>query len=334
MINKIKLSHGNGSGQNELLNEVIFPCLFPDTSKPFEDAAVLKEVKGRLGFTTDSFVINPLIFPGGDIGKLSVCGTINDLSMMGAKPIALSVSLIIEEGLDIKLLKEILISLRETCIRAGVKIECGDTKVVDYGKADSLYITTSGIGVIPDNIFLSSANAEPGDVVIVSGPIGLHGIAIMAARKSLNFASKAVSDCALLNDISEKLLTSVPETKALRDCTRGGTAAVLNEIAITSSVSISLEQSKIPVPEVVEGACSFLGLDPLHIPCEGRFIAIVPENKSVAALNAIQSHPLGNGGEIIGYVINKERFPVIIETIVGGKRMLDLPSGELLPRIC
>ncbi len=331
---KIKLSHGNGNGQNELLNKVIFPCLLPDNTGPFEDAAVLTGIKGRLAFTTDSFVVNPLFFPGGDIGKLAACGTINDLSMMGAKPVALSVSLIIEEGLEVKTLEKILISLKETCSSAGVKIECGDTKVVDCGKADRLFITTSGIGSIPDNISLSSANAKAGDSVIVSGPIGLHGIAIMAERKSLNFVSRAESDCAALNGLTERLLSAVPETKALRDCTRGGTAAVLNEIAVSSGVSITLKQGKIPIPEVVEGACSFLGLDPLHIPCEGRFVAIVPDNKAQIALKAIQSHELGQGAEIIGKVNSKSRFPVTIETILGGTRMIDLPSGELLPRIC
>lgn len=334
MDKRIKLSHGNGRGNNELLNNVIFPCLIPEHRGPHEDAGILKNIKGNIAFTTDSFVINPIFFPGGDIGKLAVCGTVNDLAMMGAEPVSLSVSLILEEGLEIIKLEKILISLRETCRDAGVSIECGDTKVVENGKADGLYITTSGLGVVPDNINLSSANAEPGDIVIVSGPVGLHGIAVMSVRKSLNFASVAVSDCAALNGLTKELLNAVPETKALRDCTRGGTAAVLNEIAETSGVTINLIEKTIPVPDVVSGACSFLGLDPLHIPCEGRFVAIVPVDKAGLALKTIKNHELGNAAEIIGKVNTKERFPVTIVTEVGGKRFLTLPPGELLPRIC
>jgi hydrogenase expression/formation protein HypE len=334
MNQRIKLSHGNGNGQNELLNKIIFPCLMPDNKGPYEDAGVIKNINGKIAFSTDSFVVNPLFFPGGDIGKLAVCGTVNDLSMMGGIPSSISVSLILEEGLEIQKLEKILISMRKTCSEAGVTIECGDTKVVNSGKADGIYITTSGVGLIPDNIELSAANAKPGNIVIVSGPIGLHGIAVMAARKSFNFASDAVSDCAPLNVIVKNLLDAVPETKTLRDCTRGGTAAVLNEIALSSGVSINLQEDSIPVPEVVKGACSFLGLDPLHIPCEGRFVAIVPEIKSKEALNAVRNHPFGKGAEIIGNILKKERFPVTVETEIGGRRILGFPPGELLPRIC
>jgi hydrogenase expression/formation protein HypE len=347
---KIKLAHGSGQGLDELLHEVILPALYPSPqTPPLEDAFVItsdqlfnnsphgfsKPVK--LAFTTDSFVVQPLEFPGGNIGTLAACGTINDLAMMGASPRLLSVSLIIEEGLETELLRRLLHSLQAICAKTSMTICCGDTKVVDKGKADGLFITTSGLGLIPSGREISVTKARPGDWVIVSGPLGLHGIAILAARKSLNFASEAVSDCAPLNGLVEALLDVVPDTRVLRDCTRGGCAAVLNEIASASGVSIVLEQDRLPVPDVVKGACSFLGMDPLHIACEGRFAAIIPgsipgiEQKAIQVLN---NHPLGKGAAIIGRVTEKEKFPVIMETPVGGTRLVDVPPGELLPRIC
>jgi hydrogenase expression/formation protein HypE len=349
-IKNVKLAHGSGQGLDELLHEVILPALFTkENLPPLEDsytidvqhllhAAIEGEIRlAKLAFTTDSFVVQPLEFPGGNIGKLAACGTINDLAMMGAIPRLLSIALIIEEGMETTLLKKILASLQEVCLATAVTISCGDTKVVDKGKGDGLYINTSGIGIVPPGRNISASNARPGDIVLVSGPIGLHGIAILSARKGLNFASAAISDCSALNILVEALLKVRPDTHVLRDCTRGGCAAVLNEIASSSAVSIVLQQEAIPVPDVVRGACSFLGMDPLQIACEGRFIAILPEKSSsdsAQILSLLNDIPLGKGAAIIGRVIERHPFPVMIETLIGGTRLVDIPPGELLPRIC
>jgi len=332
--NAIRLAHGSGKGLQELLDEIVLPALLPARHGILEDAALIKVREGTLAFTSDSFVVWPLEFRGGDIGKLSACGTINDLAMMGARPQYLSVSLIIEEGLEKKLLTRLLSSLRTVCEETGVIIACGDTKVVDKGKADGLFISTSGIGVVPSGRALSVGNAREGDAVLVSGPIGRHGITILSQRKGLRFASQAISDCAPLSGLVEALLASVPEIKALRDATRGGCAAVLHEIASSSGKSIELDEAAVPVSDVVKGACSFLGLDPLHVANEGRFIGIVPASRADAAVAACRAHPLGAGAAIIGTVTARQRFPVMLKTAIGGKRPVDMPAGELLPRIC
>ena len=329
----IRLSHGSGAGLQELLEYMILPALMPVRGIP-EDAAVFDSHEGRMAFTSDAFVVWPLEFRGGDIGKLSACGTINDLAMMGAIPEYLSVSLILEEGLDKKVLARILSSLRTACGEAGVSIVCGDTKVVDKGKADGMFISTSGIGIIPKGRSLSASNAREGDVIMVSGPIGLHGITILSQRSGLRFASEAVSDCAPLNGLVETLLRAVPGVKSLRDATRGGCASVLYEMAEASGVTFLLDETAIPVPDVVRGACSFLGLDPLHIANEGRFVGIVPAIAADAAVAACNLHQYGKGASVIGVVTEKQRFPLIIKTSVGGSRPVELPSGELLPRIC
>jgi hydrogenase expression/formation protein HypE len=332
--NAIRLSHGSGQGLQELLHELVLPALIPGQMGILEDTALLTVQGGTLAFTSDSFVVWPLEFRGGDIGKLSACGTINDLAMMGAQPKYLSVSLILEEGLDKQLLIRILSSLRTVCEETGVIIACGDTKVVDRGKADGMFISTSGIGMVPAGRVLSAANAREGDAVLVSGPIGLHGITILSQRKGLRFASEAISDCAPLNTLAETLLTCVPETRLLRDATRGGCAAILHEIAESSNVCVLLDEAKIPVPDVVKGACAFLGLDPLHIANEGRFVAVVPAHEAAIAVSACQSHPIGNGAAIIGTVTQKGRFPLLLKTAIGGTRPVEMPAGELLPRIC
>jgi len=334
MIKTIQLSHGSGRGLDDLLHEIILPETGMAADAVLEDAAVFPLQKGCIAFTTDSFVVQPLEFPGGDIGKLAVCGTVNDLAVMGAVPLALSVALILEEGLDAGLLRRMLRSMRDECGRTGITICCGDTKVVDKGKADGMFITTSGIGVVPAGRDISAANARPGDRVLVSGPLGLHGIAILAARKGLNFASLAVSDCACLHTLVEAMLAAAPHTHCLRDATRGGCAAVLNELAAASGVTISISQDAVPVPPEVTSACGFLGLDPLHIANEGRFVAVVPEKESGAALSALRSHELGKGACMIGFVEKKGKFPAIMRTAIGGTRVVDVPPGELLPRIC
>jgi hydrogenase expression/formation protein HypE len=333
MIDAIRLSHGSGRGLDELLREVIIPSI-GGANGPLEDAATISVNAGRLAFTTDSFVVQPLEFSGGDIGKLAACGTLNDLAMMGARPFAMSVSLILEEGLDVVLLARILGSLRKECSAADVAIACGDTKVVDRGKADGLFITTSGIGRIPGGRSISIANARPGDAIVFSGSIGRHGIAIMAARKGLNFASTVISDCSCLCPLVETLLAAAPGTRVLRDATRGGCSAVLNEMALASGVTIALRQKDIPAAPEVASACEFLGFDPLHVANEGTFVAAVPKEQAAAALAALRNHPLGRTAAIVGTVREKGRFPVIMETVIGGTRMVDVPPGELLPRIC
>lgn len=331
---RIHLSHGSGQGHESLLHNVILPSLGIAENKVLEDSAVLNRPDGRLAFTTDSFVVSPLEFRGGDIGKLAACGTINDLSMMGAKPAVLSVSLIIEEGLEIELLARLLNSLRNVCEQCAVEIVCGDTKVVERGKADGLFINTAGIGYVPDGRNISVKNIKHGDSVIVSGPIGLHGITVLSQRKNLGFASGAVSDCAPLNEIVDLLLAKVPAVHALRDPTRGGCAAVLNEMAKSAGVTIKLVEETIPVPDVVAGACSYLGIDPLQVANEGRFIAILPPADAQRAVDAIRSHSLGQNAAIIGEVMRKDLFPVVLQTKIGAVRPVEMPPGELLPRIC
>lgn len=330
----IRLMHGSGQGLHHLLSDVVLPALGINTEATLEDAAVIERPSGALAFTTDSFVVNPLSFNGGNIGKLAACGTINDLAMMGAVPKHMSVALIIEEGMPFSQLKEYLLSLKHTCDEAGVIIACGDTKVVDAGKGDGLFINTSGIGHIMPGISLSAANAKEGDAVIVSGPIGQHGIAMMTARNALGFASSVMSDCAPLHSLAERLLTAVPDTRVLRDATRGGCAAVLNEIADDSRVTIHLDQASIPIHSDVAAACDYLGLDPLQVANEGRFVAVVPGGKKDAALAALKDHPQGGESALIGQVKKRDRFGLVMSTEIGGVRMVDVPPGHLLPRIC
>jgi len=334
MNNRIHLSHGSGKGLADLLDEIILPAMGHNPSAVLEDAAVLAPIAGRLAFTTDSFVVNPIEFPGGDIGKLAACGTINDLAMMGALPRFLSVSLILEEGLETGPLSRVLGSLRSVCVEAGVQVSCGDTKVVERGKADQIFVTTSGIGEIPAIRNITAAGLRPGDAVLVSGPIGKHGIAVMAARQKLGFASSVISDCAPLHGPVKALLEAVPEVRAMRDATRGGIAAVLNELADASKVTIEIEENCIPVTRSVTGACSLMGLDPLTVANEGTFIAIVPEGQADNALKALRSHPLSAEACRIGTAKPRGRFPGLLQTKIGGLRPIMLPPGELLPRIC
>lgn len=336
-VETITMAHGSGSGLVALLNEVVLPNLLAEPGGVLEDAAIIDQrgracspsAPNRIAFTTDSFVIRPLEFPGGDIGKLAACGTINDLAVMGATPTHLSVALILEEGLSTALLAKLLRSLRDVCEACGVNICCGDTKVVERGHGDGVYINTSGIGTVAAGLNLSAASARAGDVVLVSGDIGRHGIAILSQRQNLGFASNVVSDCAPLKHACAALLTAVPETRVMRDATRGGCAAILNEIAAASGVSIRLDQSALPISETVKQACAFLGMDPLHIANEGTFVAIVPSEKSTDALAV-----LGDTAAVIGTIEPKGRFPVIMTTGIGGTRPVETPPGELLPRIC
>jgi hydrogenase expression/formation protein HypE len=328
------MEHGAGRGLAELFNRIIRPALLPGHTAVFEDAAVFATQGQRIAFTTDSFVVQPLRFPGGDIGKLAACGTINDLAMMGALPRYLSISLILEEGLDTPLLTELLTSLRIVCKSCGVEIACGDTKVVDKGHGSGVYITTSGIGTVPPGIELSAANAKVGDMVIVSGQIGAHGVAVLAARNQLSLGAEVVSDCAPLVQPAQALLAAAPSCRVMRDATRGGCAAVLNEIATDSQVTLRLESGKIPVSQPVSGACAYLGMEPLHLANEGTFIAIVPSSEVDAALTALRHYPSCSAACAIGTAIPRARFPVIADTDLGSTRPIEVPFGALLPRIC
>jgi len=334
--NIILLAHGAGGLKSaDLLREVFLPHFANDVLCQMADAAVLEGGVGRLAFTTDSFVIDPLIFPGGDIGKLAVCGTINDLACAGAMPLALSAAFILEEGLEIATLSKLVASMGETARAAGVRIVAGDTKVVPRGSADRLFITTSGIGLLPEHRPLPAPHrAQPGDAVLLSGTLADHGMAVMTSREGLQFTSQIRSDCAPLAGLVAGLLDAVPDVHCLRDPTRGGLAAVLNELAAASSVCIEVEEERIPVHADVRVACELLGIDPLHVANEGKMVAIVPADAADAALAAFHSHPAGQDAAIIGTVQPTPAARVHLRTPLGSLRILDVPAGDLLPRIC
>jgi hydrogenase expression/formation protein HypE len=294
------------------------------------------DVEGvRLAFTTDSFVVSPLFFPGGDIGELAVNGTVNDLAMCGARPLYLSLGLILEEGFPMEDLWRVVCSVQEAAREAGVEVATGDTKVVDRGKGDGVFINTTGLGLIPPGIHVSPQRARPGDVVLISGAIAVHGIAILSVREGLEFEATLESDTAPLNGLVETLLQAVgPEVHVLRDPTRGGLSSALNEIASSAGMGIVLEEAHIPIWDEVKGACEILGLDPLYVANEGKCLAIVAPEVAEAALEVMQSHPLGREAAIIGRVEAEHPGSVFLRSQVGGKRVVDMLSGEQLPRIC
>jgi hydrogenase expression/formation protein HypE len=331
---RILLAHGGGGILMRELIEKIVAELGPPRPGGLQDSALFPVFGGRLAFTTDSFVVSPLFFPGGDIGRLAVCGTVNDLAVSGAKPLAVSLSFIIEEGFEIDSLERIVRSVASAARDAGVEIVTGDTKVVERGKADGLFINTSGIGVVPEGIEVSSANARAGDLVIVNGPIGEHGLAILSMREGIDFGSDLESDTAPLSNLIVPLLGEVGGVRAMRDATRGGVAAVLNEIAVDSRVCIRVEEEAIPVSDAVRKGCELMGYDPLHIANEGKFVAIVAGDAADAVLAFIRAHPLGKGAALIGRVLPEPEGHVIMKTSLGGERVVDLPYGDLLPRIC
>jgi hydrogenase expression/formation protein HypE len=336
MQDRILLAHGSGGKlSHDLIEKSFVSTLGNPALNKLDDSAVFElSSGGRLAFTTDSYVVNPIFFPGGDIGKLSVCGTVNDLSMSGAIPLYLSLSFIIEEGLLISDLEKIVSSICQASAEAGVKIIAGDTKVVNQGNADKLFINTSGVGLVPQGIDISGANARPGDRVIVSGTLGDHGIAIMSQREGLSFSTTLKSDCAPLNQLVAEMLQESHRVNCLRDPTRGGLATVLNEIAKQSGVGIEIEESLIPVRDEVRGACELLGLDPLYIANEGKLIAMVEEEVAEGILNRMKKQPYGEGAVIIGQVCSEHPGRVVIKTPYGSSRILDMLTGELLPRIC
>jgi hydrogenase expression/formation protein HypE len=320
------------------MRDVLAPALAAAApGGPLNDAAVveLPGVAGaRLAFTTDSFVVSPIRFPGGDIGELAVNGTVNDLAMMGAQPLAISLAYVIEEGLPLEELRLITTSAAAAAARAGAQIVTGDTKVVGRGAADRLFVNTAGIGLVPDGISPSADRARPGDVVLLSGPIGLHGVAIMSVREGLEFEVEIASDTQALNGLVAAMLAVERDVRVLRDPTRGGLSSALNEIAAASRVGMVLDEPAIPIPGPVRAACEFLGLDPLHVANEGKLVAIVPLESAEAVLAAMRAVPEGADASRIGEVVADHPGMVTIRTIVGSERIVDMLVGEQLPRIC
>jgi hydrogenase expression/formation protein HypE len=332
---RITLSHGSGGKATQTLIEAVFLEAFANPLlAPLEDGAVLAAHGGRLAFTTDSYVVSPLFFPGGDIGDLAVNGTVNDLAVSGARPLWLSAGFILEEGFPVADLERIVGSMAAAAERAGVQVVTGDTKVVQRGKADGCYVNTAGVGVIERPLELGVAAARPGDAVIVSGPIGEHGITIMLARGELDIESEVTSDTAPLNGLVERLLDAAPGVRGLRDATRGGVATICNEVARAAGVAVVVDEDAVPVRPDVRGACELLGIDPLYVACEGRLVAIVDGDQVDAAMGALRSHPLGEGAAVIGRVRDDPPGLVLLKTSFGGTRIVDLLVGDPLPRIC
>jgi hydrogenase expression/formation protein HypE len=332
---RITLAHGAGGKATHNLIEAVFLEAFRNpVLEPMPDAATLSVLGGRLAFTTDSFVVSPLFFPGGDIGELAVNGTVNDLAMAGARPLSLSAAFILEEGFPTDDLRRVVASMAAASARAGVQVVTGDTKVVQRGKGDGCYITTAGVGVLERDVSLSPAAARAGDVVLVSGPIGDHGVTVMLARGELDIAADVVSDTAPLHELSAALLDVAPDTRVLRDATRGGVATILNEVATASRVAVVVDEDAVPVRDEVRGAAELLGIDPLYVACEGRLVAVVPGERADAALAALRSHDLGAGATLIGRVADDPPGLVLLRTGFGGTRIVDMLVGDPLPRIC
>jgi len=332
---QIVLGHGSGGRLSADLIQHLFVPLFDNpTLASLNDQAVLELSGLRLAFTTDSFVVNPLFFPGGDIGSLAVHGTINDLAMSGAQPLFLSAGFILEEGLEMDDLGRVVTSMARASREAGVQVVTGDTKVVEKGHGDGLFINTAGIGLVPAGLRIAADQARPGDRVIVSGTIGDHGMAIMSVREGLAFESTLVSDSAPLHTLVAAMLDATREIHCLRDATRGGVASVLNELAGQSRVGIDLDESAIPVRPAVQAACEMLGMDPLYVANEGKLVAVVPAPHADVVLDAMRRHPYGRDAVIIGQVVGEHPGLVVARTAIGGRRVVDMPLGEILPRIC
>jgi hydrogenase expression/formation protein HypE len=333
---KILLAHGAGGKKSQELTEKIFLNYFDDPALlELNDHALLYIPAGRLAVSTDTYTIDPIFFPGGNIGSLAVHGTVNDVAMSGAQPMALSVGFILEEGLSFEDLDQIASAMAQAARDAGVRIVTADTKVVSRGAADKIFINTTGFGILEEDLDISGHNARPGDRIIVSGTIGDHGIAIASSREGISFNTPVTSDSAALNGmIADLLKASGSAVNALRDPTRGGLATVLNEIAAQSGVGIEIEEGAVPVLEAVRGACEILGYDPLYLANEGKLVAFVGPEEADAALAAIKSHPLGEDAVIIGTVTAGNTGKVVMKTALGGKRLVDRLSGDMLPRIC
>ena len=335
---QILLGHGSGGQLTaELIQRLFLPGFGNDVLAALEDQATLALPGGgesRIAFTTDSFVVRPLFFPGGDIGRLAVHGTVNDLAVGGARPLFLSAAFILEEGLPLTDLKRIVASMRQACTEAGVALVTGDTKVVDSGKGDGVFITTSGIGIVPKGRSLSIHSARPGDCILVSGTLGDHGVAILSVREGLEFETVLESDSAPLNGLTEVILEACPRTRCMRDPTRGGLSSAVNELASASRVGVVLNESAIPIRPEVRGACEMLGLDPLYVANEGKLIAVVPPEDADRVLTAMRGHPRGKDAAVIGKVVADHPGLVILRSVVGGERVVTMLAGEQLPRIC
>ncbi len=330
----VLLAHGGGGKlMHQLIEKMFVPMFKNSLLATRHDGAVLNFNGVRLAFTTDSYVVRPLFFPGGDIGALAINGTVNDLAMCGARPLYLSAGFILEEGLPMETLWRVVQSMQQAAEAAGIQLVTGDTKVVDRGNADRLFINTSGVGVIPDNVNISGANALPGDKVIVSGTIGDHGIAVMSQREGLRFESPVLSDCAPLNRMIAEMIEA-GEIRCLRDPTRGGLATTLNEFAGQSHVGIRIIESSIPVNPAVTGACELLGLDPLYVANEGKMVAVVAATDADRILERMKQNRYGRDATVIGDVVADHPGRVVMKTRLGANRIVDLLSGELLPRIC
>jgi len=336
----VTLAHGGGGrAMRGLIESILLPAFDNPMLATLEDQARVPIAElaargDRLAFTTDTYVVTPLEFPGGDIGRLAVCGTVNDLAVSGAKPLFLSCALVLEEGLEIAALSKIARSMAATAREAGVHIITGDTKVVERGAADRVFINTAGIGVVPVGVNISATRAQPGDAVIVNGNLGDHGIAILLARNELALSAQVFSDCQPLHGLVAAMLESCPDIHCLRDATRGGVATVLNEFALSSRVGIRVRESSLPLNEVVSGGCEILGLDPLYLANEGKLVAIVPGASAQATLAAMRAHPAGREAAIIGEVCAGPPGVVMLSTAIGGYRVVDMLVGEQLPRIC
>jgi hydrogenase expression/formation protein HypE len=334
MEDKILLAHGSGGKlSHDLIEKSFLPNLANPILKKLDDSAVF-ELSGRLAFTTDSYTVNPIFFPGGDIGKLAVCGTVNDLSMSGAKPLYLSLSFIIEEGFPTTELKKIINSIHKATYEADVQIVTGDTKVVNQGSADRLFINTAGVGIVPEGVDISAGNARPGDRIIINGNIGDHGIAVLSQREGLKFQVPVPSDCAPLNKLVAAMLATSADIHCLRDPTRGGLATTLNDFAEQSGVGIEIEEDKIPVAKAVLAACELLGFDPLYIANEGKLVAVLAPTDAEIVLAKIKQNKYGARAALIGEVVGEHPGQVVMKTSLGASRIVDMPVGELLPRIC
>ena len=333
---QIVMGHGAGGRMSHQLIQKAFVSAFQNPALNAGDDAALVEagLRQKLSISTDSHVVFPLSFPGGDIGKLAVCGTVNDVAMLGAKPLYLTAGFILEEGLPMDTLKQVIESMRLAAEEAGVQIVAGDTKVVQRGKADGMYITTAGVGLVRENVNVSGANAKPGDVVIISGTMGDHGIAVLGARGELGFESSLQSDVAPLNHLIAAMLDASPNIHVLRDPTRGGLATTLNEIATQSKAGIVLNEEAIPVHPEVNAACEMLGFDALYVANEGKLVAIVPQEDAKKVLAVMKSTKYGEGAVVIGEVVAEPKSRVLLKTALGSTRVVDMLAGEMLPRIC
>ncbi len=330
----VQMAHGGGGRlMKELIEGLFLPILGADPIG-LHDSAVVEAGGARLAFTTDGFVVHPRTFPGGNLGELAVYGTVNDLAMAGAQPLALSSAFILEEGLPFAELTPLVASMKAAADRCGVRLATGDTKVVDRGKADGVFITTAGIGLIPAGVELHPRRVRPGDAVLVSGDLGRHGIAVMSVREGIRFETPVTSDCGPVHHLAAALLAAGLDVHCFRDPTRGGLASVLNEIAASAGVAIEADEAAIPVDEAVSAACEILGLDPLYVACEGRLVAFLPEAEAEQALDVLRAIPEGQGAARIGRVIEGPAGRVGLRTVLGTSRLLDLLSGEQLPRIC